>query len=197
MTEDIKIQKNLFREKYKKIRSEISKDQKALFDKEIFERVISLSQYKNCQYLFTYVSIGSEADTLRLIQYSLSDGKKVAVPKCGSNHGMDFYIINSLDDLEKSSFGLLEPKTDICMKAPNDCNALCIVPAVCFDVKGCRIGYGGGYYDRFLSGFLGDTVGICYHKCLCGELPKDIYDISVNILVTENAFHDIKRSDKI
>ncbi len=107
MTEDIKIQKNLFREKYKKIRSEIPKDQKALFDKAIFERVISLSQYKNCQYLFTYVSIGSEADTLRLIQYSLSDGKKVAVPKCGSNHGMDFYIINSLDDLEKSSFGLL------------------------------------------------------------------------------------------
>lgn len=197
MTDNIQINKNLFRKKYKEIRSTIPREQKELFDKAIFERVISLHQYRTCQYLFTYVSTESEADTLQLIRYAVADGKKVAVPKCRSNHGMDFYIINSLDDLEKSSFGLLEPKTDICIKAENDCNALCIVPAVCFDMKGYRIGYGGGYYDRFLSGFQGDTVGICYSECLCRELPRDIYDMSVSILVTENAFHDIKRSDKI
>ena len=191
---DIQTQKKLLRKTYKNIRSNIPKEQKILFDKLIFERVTSLRQYEECKYLFTYVSLESETDTLQLIKKALSDGKTVAVPKCDDRHTMDFYIINSLDDLEQGAFGIPEPK-NICTKAENRFPALCIVPALCFDLSGYRVGYGGGYYDRFLANFKGTSVGVCYSRCLCEECPKDIYDIAVDMIVTEKYFKI--RSDKI
>lgn len=185
---NIKIEKSLLREKYKNIRSAMSEDEKKACDTQIFERVISLYPYRNCQCLLTYVSKENEVDTIQLIKQAFLDKKKVAVPKCVENHKMDFYFINSLDDLEKGAFGLLEPKTDICRKAGNFTNAVCIVPAMSFDFRGFRIGYGGGYYDRFLSGFSGKKIGICYSNCIQWKLPKGIYDTSVDMVVTEKYF---------
>jgi len=189
---DLKTEKSLLRKKYGDIRSSVSPRQREIFDRAIFERVISLVQYRECRHLFTYVSCKSETDTIRLIKKALSDGKRVSVPKCADRHTMEFYEIHSLDDLEKGAFGIPEPKTDICRKTETGFPALCIVPALCFDRNGYRTGYGGGYYDRFLADFKGTSVGICYSVCVCSECPKDIYDISVDILVTENAFYILK-----
>lgn len=157
-------------------------------DTKILERVTSLYQYRECQCLFTYVSKELEVDTKRLIEKALSDGKKVAVPKCTEGHRMDFYFIRSLDDLEEGRFGLSEPKTDICQKVNTCHRAVCIVPGMSFDFGGCRIGYGGGYYDRFLADFNGSKIGICYSQCIQWKLPKGIYDIAVDLIVTEKYF---------
>lgn len=185
---NIKLEKNILREKYKNIRKAMSPEFKNECDIKIFERVTSLYQYKNCRYLFTYVSKELEADTRRLIEKALADGKIVAVPKCIENHQMDFYAIRSLDDLETGRFGLLEPKTDICPKIRTYYRAICIVPGMAFDFRGCRIGYGGGYYDRFLADFSGIKTGICYSSCIQWKLPKGLYDTAVDLLVTEKYF---------
>ena len=185
---NIRLEKKLLREKYKNIRMNMTAEFKNECDTKILERLISLYQYRECRYLFTYVSKGLEVDTRRLIEKALADGKKVAVPKCIEQHQMDFYFIRSFDDLEEGCFGLLEPKTDICQKVKSYYRAMCIVPGRSFDFRGCRIGYGGGYYDRFLADFNGSKIGICYSSCIQWNLPKGIYDTAVDLVVTEKYF---------
>ena len=101
--------------------------------------------------------------------------------------------IRSLDDLEKGTFGVLEPKHKQCKLVTDLSHGFCIVPGLCFDAKGYRLGYGKGYYDRFLSEFKGVTVGICYTSCVQYGLPHGYFDRPVDILVTENY---IRRTEK-
>lgn len=182
---NVRQRKMELRAKYKKIRIECPPDIKVTLDKKISERFFSLEEYTKCDTLLTFVSSNIEVDTIEIIKRALADGKKVAVPKCTDKTGhMDFYYIKSLDELKKGYFSILEPDTEICQKA-EDCCGLCIVPGLCFDYMGYRIGFGKGYYDRFLQNFSGITVGICYSKCIEKELPRGTYDKSVDILVTD------------
>ncbi len=182
---NVRQQKIELRAKYKKIRTECPPDIKNSLDKKITEKFLSLEEYTSCKALFAFVSSDIEVDTIEIIKRALADGKQVAVPKCTDKTGhMEFYCINSLDDLKEGYFSLLEPDTDICKKA-EDYDGLCIVPGLCFDYQGFRIGFGKGYYDRFLQNFKGTTVGICYSKCVEKELPRGAYDKSVDIVVTD------------
>lgn len=182
---NVRQQKIELRAKYKKIRTECPPDIKSNLDKKITEKFLSLEEYTLCKTIFTFVSSDIEVDTIEIIKKALSDGKQVAVPKCTDKAGhMDFYYINSFDDLKKGYFSILEPDTDNCKKV-GDYSGLCIVPGLCFDYQGYRIGFGKGYYDRFLQNFKGKTVGICYSKCIEKELPKGAFDRSVDIVVTD------------
>lgn len=182
---NVRQQKNELRAKYKKIRKECPPEIKIGLDKKITEKFLSLEDYISCKTLFTFVSSDIEVDTTQIIKRALADGKNVAVPKCTDKTGhMDFYYINSLDDLKTGYFSILEPDVEICKKA-EELTGLCIVPGLCFDYEGYRIGFGKGYYDRFLQKFKGATVGICYSKCIEKELPKGAYDKSVDIIVTD------------
>jgi 5-formyltetrahydrofolate cyclo-ligase len=98
---------------------------------------------------------------------------------------MNFYFINSTDDLKKGAFGLLEPD-DHCKEVEDLSKGLCIVPAITFDKKGYRIGYGMGYYDRFLSKFQGRVFGLCYSFCISKKVPHGKYDRKVSAIITEN-----------
>jgi 5-formyltetrahydrofolate cyclo-ligase len=80
---------------------------------------------------------------------------------------------------------VLEPDPDTAKRLPEDPGGMCIVPALCYDEYGYRLGYGKGYYDRFLSGYSGITVGICYAACVRGSLVYGRYDRPVELLVTE------------
>ena len=188
MKQSIKYKKDELRKKYKLLRTNMSEDERSMCDRKIMETLTGLYQYKNAKTILTYISTDIEVDTRRLIKKALDDGKCVAVPKCTDDFGMDFYFINSTDDLEISSFGLFEPKTDICRKLKNYKDCFCIVPGMVFDVSGYRIGYGKGYYDRFLSEFTGTTAGICYSNCVKWKRPRGFYDRSVDILVTDRYF---------
>ena len=182
---NVRQQKIELRTKYKKIRTECPSDIKKKLDKKITEKFLSLEEYTSCEVIFAFVSSDIEVDTIEIIKIALADGKQIAVPKCLDKTGhMEFYFINSLDDLKEGYFSLLEPDTDICKKA-DKYDGLCIVPGLCFDYQGFRIGFGKGYYDRFLQDFKGLTVGICYSKCVEKELPRGAYDKSVDIVVTD------------
>ena len=120
-----------------------------------------------------------------LMERALDDGKCLAVPKCGRAGEMTFYEIHGFDDLETGEFSLIEPKTGICRRAEDFSDALCIVPGLAFDRKGSRLGYGGGYYDRFLHDNPGVvTFGLCFGECMTERLIRGRYDLPVDAVIT-------------
>lgn len=193
---DIRPIKSKLREHYKNIRMEMPADERAEMDGLIAQRVIGLRQYKNCETLLTYVSKDIEVDTRLLIDLALKSGKKVAVPKCiDGTRNMEFYYINNLDDLSPGTFGVLKPDDSKCIKVENFAKSLCIVPALCYDLKGYRLGYGKGYYDRFLDTYDGYVVGIVYSNCVRRSLPHGRFDRPVDLLVTEKYIRHIARKN--
>ena len=183
---NVREKKQALRAKYKKLRQNCPPEVKRRLDEKLTESFLSLNEYKSCETLFTFVSSPIECDTRKIIERALADGKKAAVPKCVSRFGnMRFYYINSLDDLAGGMYGILEPDESRCKPADSYENALCIVPGLCFDYRHYRVGFGKGYYDRFLEQFSGVSVGICYSKYIESEIPRGAFDRNTDILVTE------------
>lgn len=184
---DIREYKKELRAKYKDFRRTMLPEIKAQKDESIFNRIIGSAAYRDCDTLLTYVSTPIEVDTHMLIERALDDGKTVAAPRCvEGTRDMIFYEITSFDDLEVYSFGVLEPIPSRCREMYMFENALCIVPGLSFDLAGFRLGYGKGYYDRFLSSHSGlYRMGICYCGCTVNRLEHGRFDIPVNMLVTE------------
>ena len=183
---DIRPLKNDLREQYKSIRRDMPPEIKKQHDDTVRARVTALWQYKSCRTLLTYVSTPIEVDTRGLIQRALADGKRVAVPRCvPGTRNMEFYYIGGLEELEPGTFGVLEPFPDREKRMTDFSSGLCLVPALCYDWKGFRLGYGKGYYDRFLAKFGGHMIGICYHECIRRRLPHGKYDRPVELLVTD------------
>lgn len=130
--------------------------------------------------VFTYVSAPFETDTRRIIDYCFDNGIPVAAPVSGDNE-MKFYFISGWDGLAVGGFNILEPVNQD-NEAVSDESSICIVPALSADENGFRLGYGGGYYDRFLSGFNGLSVVISY-SALRREIPTEKHDIRADISV--------------
>lgn len=124
-------------------------------------------------------------DTRRLIKRAWKDGKRVAAPRCVENTRlMNMHLIRSMDDLQEGAFGILEPNENLPILHDTR-DAICIVPAFCNDFRGYRVGYGGGYYDRYLSSFSGVKIGVNYSECVRPRLISGRYDVPVDLLVTD------------
>lgn len=183
---NVKALKADLRAKYRKIRESCPADVKKSLDQKLAQNFLNLDEYKQCEKLFVFVSSQIEVDTMNIIRQAFADGKQVAVPKCTDRYGkMEFYFIKSFDQLEKGEFGIMEPNESACEQVRDLDSGLCIVPGICFDMYGYRIGFGKGYYDRFLERFGGITAGLCYSKCTEHELPRGNHDKSVDIVITE------------
>jgi 5-formyltetrahydrofolate cyclo-ligase len=181
--------KKSLRIEFRQIRASLShRDTK---NKAIKDLVLNSRQYRNADIILAYWSVDSEVDTHGIITQALSDGKQVALPKCTDKDGnMRFYYISSLSDLAEGMYGIKDP--------PENCPAedftkvsLCLVPALAFDEEGYRLGYGKGYYDRFLGKFKGVAMGLCFSDCLCGNLPRDSYDKKADYIVTNEKIYDL------
>ena len=183
---DIRPIKEGLRQKYKPQRMAMTPDEKDRVDGIIADRVASLWQYQRCRLLLVYVSTKIEVDTFRIIERALADGKAVAVPRCvPGTRQMEFYRIHSVDDLAPGTFGVLEPVPGVHELLREFPDSLCIVPALSYDWHGYRLGYGKGYYDRFLSKYDGVMIGICYSDCVQRKLPHGRFDRPVELLVTD------------
>lgn len=186
MPVNIKEVKINLRAKYRKVRENMDRDKKRKLDADIQSRMLTLREYGPEDTVFTYVSKEIEVDTISIINAALSNRKRVAVPRCvPGTRDMEFYYIRSMDDLEPGMFGVLEPIVTQCELVTDFSHGFCIVPGLGFDAQGYRLGYGKGYYDRFLSKFQGFTVGICYSACVQWTLPHGYYDRPVDVLITE------------
>ena len=134
-----------------------------------------------------YLSLDDEVCTDGIVTALLNMGKKVGAPYCVDNDGnMDFYYITDFDDLRIQSFGVREPVLEKCEKIASFDNAVIILPGLCFDKNGNRLGYGKGYYDRFLQIHSLISVGLCYNSLIVKKVPTDMYDKKADIIVTEN-----------
>lgn len=179
------LKKNL-RAQYRQARERMGPEQKKRSDAAILARLLALREYGRAPVVFTYVSKPSEVDTTALIEAALAAHKKVAVPLCFPEAvEMRFYEIGSVGELRKGLYGVLEPDPEKSRPAEAAEDSICIVPGLSFDSQGYRLGYGKGYYDRFLSGFPGVTVGLCYSGCVKWDLPHGYYDRPVDLLITE------------
>ncbi len=194
---DIKAYKQAERIKYKNIRKNMPIYDKQMRDMAIFEKLISTNAYINADTILPYVSTEIEVDTLNIIRHAIENDKRVAVPKCiDGTCDMEFYYIKSISDLEIGAFGVLEPKVDKCAKMYTYDKGVCIVPGLSFDMKGYRLGYGKGYYDRFLSThFLLKKIGLCYANSTTTELVSGRFDICVDMLVTDKYIKTINKHE--
>jgi len=170
--------KQILRNKYKEIRKNI--DDKEEQANIIFNKVINLEEYKQSDLILIYVSLKDEVDTIELIKHSLEIGKKVATPKCEGND-IIFYYINTLENLEERSFGILEPRTN--KKVDSFNNSICIIPGIAFDKQNNRIGYGRGFYDRFLENYKGIKIGLTYKECICDKIDSEKNDIKMDKVI--------------
>ena len=180
------------RTRYKNERLKLSPTEKQNLDEGVFNRFLKLNQYSSAHTLLAYVSTGIEVDTINIINKAFEDGKRVAVPYCVPNtRFLEFYLIDSLDDLSPGTFGVLEPTPNPEKRLTDWEKSICIVPGLCFDFDGYRLGFGKGYYDRFLSEYTGIRVGICYSSGVRGHLHHGRYDRTVDVLVTEKNIKSI------
>lgn len=182
-------------------RDNLSDSYRSLADEQILHRLCEMKEYRQAELILVYVSYKSEVDTKQLITKALSEGKRVAVPKVINRNGeMEFYEIDELSQLEKGYQGIEEPvildKQPICLskeekKLPeggDEHNLLMILPGAVFDTNGNRIGYGGGFYDRYLQRQNCErlqTVAVCYEEQLVNQIPTEFHDYRVECIVTE------------
>ncbi len=184
------------RKKIKEERRNLNPEVKAEMDKKIAENVRRLHQYKRCNTLLIYVSTPIEVDTREIIKNAISDGKRVAVPRCVTEtREMTFHYINDISELSPGTFGVLEPEKDS-ETVVDFGGCLMIVPALTFDIRGYRLGYGMGYYDRCMSKFIGPSAGICYQNDIRYYMPNGRFDRPVDVLVTEKWIRSKKEQKK-
>lgn len=191
---DIRPLKQKLRGEIKEWRKSLSPESKGQADRRILDRLRSLREYEGCETVLAYVSLPIEVDTLNLIQAAWQDGKKVAAPRCvPGTRDMEFFLISSFEQLEPQTFGVMEPVPHKCEKLVQFHNSICIVPALAYDRQGYRLGYGAGYYDRFLSGYPGEKIGIVYQENMRQHLWHGKYDVQVDLIITEKRLWSIKR----
>lgn len=189
-------EKNLLRVKYKDIRKSLIREttlngesKKSILDVQVFKNLVANVDFKKYKSILVYVSFGMEVDTHTLIDYLRERNISIYAPKCYKiDSSMRFFAINDIQNLVQGQYkGILEPIEDSNIELMDFSNCLCIVPALAFDTNGYRLGWGGGYYDRFLNSNKDIfKVGLAYNSCITENIPTAVYDISVDLVVTEN-----------
>lgn len=160
----------------------------ALPDKEgksraICRWILAMPQWRQAERVFLYLSARGEPDTGMLIEAAWEQGKEVLAPVCGEGEGeMVFCPFESFQDLRPGKWGILEPEPR--GRIPGKGPGLCLVPGLAFGRQGNRLGYGKGYYDRFLAAGM-ESVGLCYGELLFDSLPAGIHDRRVGFIATE------------
>lgn len=179
-------QKNEIRKKYLEIRASIPLRERTAAERVIGERVLGSTWYGKAQAVYCYVSFRDEVSTSGIIRAALQDRKRVAVPKVLGRREMEFRYIEREEQLEKGRFGIMEP-VSACPRAPFPSEGcLVLMPGAAFDRDGGRIGYGGGYYDSYLSGCGGCLkAALAFSLQILSHIPAERHDMCADIIITE------------
>lgn len=191
----IKKEKDELREKYLAARASMDLDVKADRDGRICKAAVALVSFRYAEYVLMYAPLDNEIDVMPIAEAAWKSGKKVAFPKCDkATHTMKYHIVSSADELEVDSYGIREPRADAEVYDPSwGGSAVCFVPGLLYDKSGYRLGYGKGFYDRYLSDFKGSRIGIVYSDYIMQNVPRGRFDVSVDILLTEDGVKKVKK----
>ena len=172
----------------KELRRAIREKKRAMTEEEICSRSARLAElflasdaYRNANTIYGYMPYNQEVRTVPMLEQALKDGKRVAVPKCYGDE-MKFIYLDDLTKVEKGYANIPEPIAD--GPVADDKTALVLMPGLAFDPMGHRIGYGGGFYDKFLSREPGHpTLALCYEFQMLPSLETEAHDIPVDYVI--------------
>ena len=168
----------------KKHRREASAEQIRKNSDAICESFLNLPEYREAEVIFAYMDCKNEVETKKVIEKCWLDGKTIAVPKVFGEH-MKYYIIHSYDDLEEGYFGIPEPKHESLEEIVCE-DGLMILPGVAFDVNRHRVGYGGGFYDRYLAAHPNmKKIAFAFEFQMFDEVPFEEFDKQPEKIITE------------
>ncbi|MCD7946741.1 MAG: 5-formyltetrahydrofolate cyclo-ligase [Oscillospiraceae bacterium] len=149
----------------------------------LLTRFLALPEVARAETILLFWGVGREPDTRPVIAELLRQGKTVALPRCLPGRQMAALQVSSDTVLVPSAFGIPEPGLD-CPVIPKVALDLILVPNLCCDKEGYRLGHGGGYYDRYLRNFTGETVALCPAPLLRARLPREVFDVPVNMVLS-------------
>ena len=163
-------------------RDATSAELREISSEKIHQNLKKISEYTNSQNIACYFPIGSEINTNDIMLDILGQNKNLLLPRI-TNDNLQFYIVSNLEKLEKGNFEIMEPK-DSCKKAEKiDC---VLIPTVGVSKSGVRLGYGKGYYDRFLSLIDAVKISLTYSKQIVKSIPNESHDVKIDWIVTED-----------
>ncbi|MBR2354717.1 MAG: 5-formyltetrahydrofolate cyclo-ligase [Clostridia bacterium] len=187
MTESFSLseQKQALRKQFRTLRDSLRIEQKEALDRAICEQVAAHRLYREASVLLLFFPVRGEPNLLPLAEKAMKEGKTVGFPiSYPHDRTMSFRAISDLSELSPGTYGIPEPpQSGALLNARAD--ALCLLPGLAFDRQGFRLGYGGGYYDRFLTEFPGTTLAPTYHMYLVDRLPINGTDRPTHCLITE------------
>lgn len=172
----------------KELRRQIREQKRAMTEEQIVsassrlgELFLNCPQYKQAQTIYGYLPYNQEVRTVPMLEQAMKDGKRVAVPKCYGDE-MRFIYMDDLSKVEKGYANIPEPIAD--EPVADDKTALVLMPGMAFTKDGKRMGYGGGFYDKFLAAEPEHpTVALCYAFQMVEDLPTEDYDIPVDCVL--------------
>ncbi|WP_203361752.1 5-formyltetrahydrofolate cyclo-ligase [Bacillus sp. REN10] len=183
--------KQLLRQQMKESLAKMTTLEYEQYSFQIAQQLFSLPLWQRAETIAVTVSRVPEVDTWSLITRGWEEGKKVVVPKCNpADRSMDYYQLTSFCELETVYSGLYEPDPlRTAYVEPKEIDVL-LVPGLAFDQRGYRLGFGGGYFDRFLEHFQGPTLALLFSQQLLAEVPREAYDLPVQQLITERQLYN-------
>lgn len=184
--------KSSVRRALKRLREEMPEEQRAAADALIAQAVLVLPAFERSRLLFTYCPCGSEVDVRPVMDRAQALGKRVALPRVAGPGAMAWHEAAAWERLVPSALGIPEPSAhepEVVLSKEAGSHPLALVPGLGFDGQGFRLGYGGGFYDRFLPAFKaagGVAVGVCREACFVPDgVPCEEHDVSVDVVITE------------
>lgn len=176
--------KKLLRQQFRAVLEELSEEERADSDQALTEQFLAHPKVEQAQTILVYYGVGTEVRTAPLIQALLDQGKRVCLPLCLPEHQMEARAITSLEDLKPDKYNIPAPGPH-CPVVDREALDLVLVPGLCFDSRGNRLGQGGGYYDRYLEDFDGLSIGLCREDFFQVNLPREPLDVWVRYVLTE------------
>ena len=173
--------KKELRKKIRELKRAMTEEQIVSASQRLGEKFLASDYYKNAKTIYGYLPYNQEVRTVPMLEQALKDGKKVAVPKCYGDE-MRFIYMDDLSLVENGYANIPEPIAD--GPVAEDTTALVLMPGLAFDPEGHRIGYGGGFYDKFLASEPDHpTLALCYDFQMVESLPTEEYDIPVDCVL--------------
>lgn len=191
----VKEKKALLRKELSQKRKQLDRDVKREMDDRICKYILSMATYRYADTVLLYYPLQDEVDITPVLKRAWQDKKTVLLPRCSKDESgvMDFFVVTCQEELESGAFGVMEPKLScpIYSREGFKPSFMCVMPAMTFDKDGFRLGYGKGYYDRYLQGFDGIKVGVVYSDFIYSRVPHGYYDVKADIIVTEKGVNSL------
>lgn len=185
--------KKELRKKILEIRDQMTYDDVSILSKNIIENIQREFKLDDYQVIGMYMPLGNEVDLRPLINMLIEKNKTIVIPKVLNKETMEFYPIKSVNDIHEGHFHVLEPNNN--KKKPKNEIEIMFIPGIGFSKQKHRLGYGGGFYDRYLVDYAHLKVGVCFAFQLLHDFQTDKYDIPMDVIITENPLHQYHDGD--